>query len=1080
MFREIICDCGTHGGEECIILMKQNFNYTRTEVPVENDIKAGVIVHSPKSDYITDSKFLLVFGLSGWGFPKGSMEQNGLRIDAKQEALRELQEETGIVLTKDELYKEVSIYNDKFFYAEMPQTTLVKVEDHISKINEIGGYAWVNIHCMLRLRIKTGEKLGKLLVEWMLRSMFKFDSKLNLSVPELSSVCMLRFERCENLMKPVTSFISSLENINNIGKYINIQEWNLENNSNYQNKLQSLQSSILNIKNSLHLHTENSRSYHNYVKKQLISLCLENRDVLDIGPGKGGDLMKYYHAGIKTLHGLEPNKEFLREFNQRLSSISGFRDKVSTTNINAENYSCGAPLFNAATSFFSLSFFFETEDKLDRLIRMVSSNLSSENSVFIGTTIDSIFVKELFSYKNSSKVVLSNDTIVIEKKYSSSTLSGYSNPFGQKILFQFRGSATLDYEQTEYLVDWDLFVKKMSDVGFILMSSERFKPSSTLTPDDQTFSELYRYFVFVRLPTNVTSINLHIPKYKYYLLQKLVNLYSTIVPEKERERLVEHVPLPVRTEPKTSTPVVVRAERNTSSIVRVVLTNNEQKAKDVYIKIFNTEKFVGNMPRRLERKDILKLREYAFTPKLDGVRYLLILMNGESVIVDRNMTFKDVNIKNNVETTILDCELYKGVFYVFDCLYANGVSTLDLPLKERLINAKKVVGSTKSLKLKKFHYEDVLTQAKDFWESDHQGVEYDGIIFSPTDEGYFSSKHYKWKDTFTVDLLFKNNGWFARDKKGLVLVSLNYEPTASTSTKIKSPISLTSGQIYEIDLKNNVVIRHRTDRSDPNAILTVETEIKAKNDNLTLDEIIKEMEEDVLGIVTKQSVPEIVVPIQSVPEMKEVVQPRKQNAPLLASLSKVQKHEPSTRVSSKYPQIQGLVYQSNFLTKEEQNSLLKKINEQEWSSALDRKTQHYGYVYDYRASVLRPAEPIPDWLDFVLERLHSLEYFTDKMPDQVIVNHYEPGQGISAHTDHKSLFGDRVVSISLGSMVVMTFEHPDGRKVDVPLEVGSAVLLNEESRYVWTHSIAKRKSDVVNGKKILRGERVSLTFRFRK
>ena len=41
--------------------------------------------------------------------------------------------------------------------------------------------------------------------------------------------------------------------------------------------------------------------------------------------------------------------------------------------------------------------------------------------------------------------------------------------------------------------------------------------------------------------------------------------------------------------------------------------------------------------------------------------------------------------------------------------------------------------------------------------------------------------------------------------------------------------------------------------------------------------------------------------------------------------------------------------------------------------------------------------------------------------DQLIVNEYQPGQGISPHIDNQTLFGDVVVSVSLSSNTIMTF-----------------------------------------------------------
>jgi alkylated DNA repair dioxygenase AlkB len=41
--------------------------------------------------------------------------------------------------------------------------------------------------------------------------------------------------------------------------------------------------------------------------------------------------------------------------------------------------------------------------------------------------------------------------------------------------------------------------------------------------------------------------------------------------------------------------------------------------------------------------------------------------------------------------------------------------------------------------------------------------------------------------------------------------------------------------------------------------------------------------------------------------------------------------------------------------------------------------------------------------------------------NQLIINEYEPGQGINPHVDNTTLFTDTVVSLSLGSEAIMNF-----------------------------------------------------------
>lgn len=51
------------------------------------------------------------------------------------------------------------------------------------------------------------------------------------------------------------------------------------------------------------------------------------------------------------------------------------------------------------------------------------------------------------------------------------------------------------------------------------------------------------------------------------------------------------------------------------------------------------------------------------------------------------------------------------------------------------------------------------------------------------------------------------------------------------------------------------------------------------------------------------------------------------------------------------------------------------------------------------------------------------------------------------------------------------------RRCGVGLPARSLLLLRGEARYAWSHGIAARKSDVVDGRLVLRRRRLSVTFR---
>ncbi len=179
--------------------------------------------------------------------------------------------------------------------------------------------------------------------------------------------------------------------------------------------------------------------------------------------------------------------------------------------------------------------------------------------------------------------------------------------------------------------------------------------------------------------------------------------------------------------------------------------------------------------------------------------------------------------------------------------------------------------------------------------------------------------------------------------------------------------------------------------------------------------------------------------------------------------------------------INGLEYHDNFITKAEQSELINIIDDQIWLDDLKRRVQHYGYKYDYkRRSIDKTMHlgDIPDWCKNIGFKLQE-NGIIDFMPNQVIVNEYTPGQGISNHIDCEPCFNDTIISLSLNSRCIMQFTNKLNLQRVIPLllEPCSLVVLKKDARYNWMHGIKAVKTDNFYGEKIIRKRRVSLTFR---
>ena len=179
--------------------------------------------------------------------------------------------------------------------------------------------------------------------------------------------------------------------------------------------------------------------------------------------------------------------------------------------------------------------------------------------------------------------------------------------------------------------------------------------------------------------------------------------------------------------------------------------------------------------------------------------------------------------------------------------------------------------------------------------------------------------------------------------------------------------------------------------------------------------------------------------------------------------------------------IHGLWYIPDYITEDQHDWSLGRIEEQQWLDDLKRRVQHYGFKYDYKARKvnhdMRIGE-LPEWLNRLSHKLHKDGYMPE-VADQVIVNEYERGQGISSHIDCEPCFKDTIVSLSLGSGCVMNFinKFDKSKKIPIWLAPRSLVVLSGEARYEWLHGIPARKSDVWDGQTHPRKRRVSLTFR---
>jgi alkylated DNA repair dioxygenase AlkB len=161
------------------------------------------------------------------------------------------------------------------------------------------------------------------------------------------------------------------------------------------------------------------------------------------------------------------------------------------------------------------------------------------------------------------------------------------------------------------------------------------------------------------------------------------------------------------------------------------------------------------------------------------------------------------------------------------------------------------------------------------------------------------------------------------------------------------------------------------------------------------------------------------------------------------------------------PLIAGLRYEEAVIGEEDERALLDRLEALElapfrfhgWQG--NRKTQSFGWRYDFEDASFTPADPMPDWLQPLRRRAAS---FADLKPEEFVhalLARYDPGAGIGWHRD-RDVF-DKVVGFSLRTPATLRFRQRTAsgfRRANLEVAPRSAYLLSGEARHDWEHSIA--------------------------
>ncbi|XP_044494262.1 alkylated DNA repair protein ALKBH8 homolog [Mangifera indica] len=199
--------------------------------------------------------------------------------------------------------------------------------------------------------------------------------------------------------------------------------------------------------------------------------------------------------------------------------------------------------------------------------------------------------------------------------------------------------------------------------------------------------------------------------------------------------------------------------------------------------------------------------------------------------------------------------------------------------------------------------------------------------------------------------------------------------------------------------------------------------------------------------------------------------------------------------------INGLYLCRDFLSPQDQSSLLSAVQNEGWfTDASHNQAMRFG---DLPTWAIKLSNSIREAVLLSDNDLASCDGDKEACPlasdllwreplfDQLIVNVYQPGEGICAHVDLMR-FDDGIAIVSLESSCVMHFtrvregsstgkretEDPPAEKVPVYLTPGSLVVMSGEARYHWKHEITRKPGfQIWQGEELNQKRRTSITLR---
>lgn len=259
---------------------------------------------------------------------------------------------------------------------------------------------------------------------------------------------------------------------------------------------------------------ERMRRFHNKIKEYLYNkYCKDTEYLLELCSGRGGDMHKWIYNNIKNVSGYDISEKNIMECARRIKTLNSplANDynfyKLDLTSDNSYEIICknNPKLFNVVCCHFGIHYFFESQNSVDNILKILDTSLQS-NGYFVITFMDNKQIDNLFKRSNNKDMsYLEEDGEIIYLLERDNRFDTYGN----KLKITLNGNNILNEGSDEWVIDFDNFKEIMNSKGYKCVETELFEnlfdQNLNFNNCERDISFLNRYCVFQKLDTELVT-----------------------------------------------------------------------------------------------------------------------------------------------------------------------------------------------------------------------------------------------------------------------------------------------------------------------------------------------------------------------------------------------------------------------------------------------------------------------------------------------------------------------------------------------------------------------------------------------